>query len=54
MPPIPKLHGQFHVTRLFELDDLQYGTRFDDIEILRFQLSNPRQYTIQGLTRIMG
>ncbi|PNW71791.1 hypothetical protein CHLRE_16g685573v5 [Chlamydomonas reinhardtii] len=54
VPPIPKLHGQFHVTRLFELDDLQYGTRFDDIEILRFQLSNPRQYTIQGLTRIMG
>lgn len=31
-----------------------YGTRFDDIEIHRFKLSNPRQYTIQGLTRLHG
>ncbi|EFJ46519.1 hypothetical protein VOLCADRAFT_93072 [Volvox carteri f. nagariensis] len=54
VPPVPKLGGRFHVSRLYELDDLQYGTRFEDIEIHRYQLSNPRQYTIQGLTRIMG
>ncbi|KXZ46896.1 hypothetical protein GPECTOR_39g390 [Gonium pectorale] len=54
VPPVPKLGGRVQVTRLFELDDLQYGTRFEDIEILRYQLSNPRQYTIQGITRLMG
>ncbi|GLC41825.1 hypothetical protein PLESTM_001244100 [Pleodorina starrii] len=54
VPPVPKLGGRFHVSRLYELDDLQYGTRFEDIEIHRYRLSNPRQYTIQGLTRIMG
>ncbi|GIL89716.1 hypothetical protein Vretimale_16624 [Volvox reticuliferus] len=54
VPAAAKLGGRFHVSRLYELDDLQYGTRFEDIEIHRFHLSNPRQYTIQGLTRIMG
>ncbi|KAG2488831.1 hypothetical protein HYH03_012630 [Edaphochlamys debaryana] len=54
VPPIPKLGGRIQVSRLYELDDLQYGTRFDDIEIHRYQLSNPRQYTIQGITRLMG
>ncbi|GFR53147.1 hypothetical protein Agub_g15867 [Astrephomene gubernaculifera] len=54
VPARPKLGGRFQVTRLYELDDLQYGTRFEDIEIHRFQLSNPRHYTIQGITRIMG
>ncbi|PNH11738.1 Synaptotagmin-5 [Tetrabaena socialis] len=54
VPPIPKLGGRVMVSRLYELDDLAYGTRFEDIEILRYHLSNPRQYTIQGITRIMG
>lgn len=52
-PPKPVL-GKFYVSRIYELDDVKYGTNFNDIEIHRFHLSNPRQVSVQGITRILG
>lgn len=40
--------------RKIELDDLAYGTHFADIKVVRYQLTNPRRYSVQGVARLMG
>uniref|UniRef100_A0A7R9YRJ3 Uncharacterized protein n=1 Tax=Chlamydomonas euryale TaxID=1486919 RepID=A0A7R9YRJ3_9CHLO len=53
-PPRPKLGGRFQFGRIFELDDVPYGTAFKDMQIIRYQLSNPRSFNVQQVTRVMG
>ncbi len=54
VPPAARLGGQVVVTRIFELDDMPYGSSLADVEIWRFQLTNQRSFNIQGICRIMG
>ncbi len=42
------------VSRLFELDDVQYGTAFSAIQINRFQLTNQRMFSVQDICRLHG
>ncbi|KAG2493824.1 hypothetical protein HYH03_008042 [Edaphochlamys debaryana] len=44
-PPAPRLGGKFQVSRIYELDDLEYGTH-KTIEILRYDLSNVRKHNL--------
>jgi len=54
MPPKPILGGRYHIARLYELDDVDFGTSFSAIEVRRYSIGNLRQFTLQQLSRIMG
>jgi len=45
--------GRFDVGRVFELDDVPYGTALDRMEVFQYSLTNGRQYTVQEMTGIM-
>lgn len=38
----------FDVSRIFELDDVPYGTNLDQMDVIQYELSNARQYTVRG------
>mmetsp|Transcript_44122 Transcript_44122/g.114281 ORF Transcript_44122/g.114281 Transcript_44122/m.114281 type:complete len:401 (-) Transcript_44122:228-1430(-) len=51
-PPKTKVGG-VSVGRIFELDDVPYGTAFNHMAILEFDLSNMRSASVQAVTNIM-
>jgi hypothetical protein len=53
-PPRPKLGGKYAFSRIFQLDDVPFGSSLDSMAINRYQLSNMRNFNIQEVTRVMG
>ncbi|KAG2422343.1 hypothetical protein HXX76_016103 [Chlamydomonas incerta] len=47
-PPVAKAGGRLQIARLYELDDLPYGTGFNEIEIHTYEISNTRPYGVKG------
>lgn len=52
LPPISKLNLSF--TRFFELDDVAYGSSLSTMHVLKYQVFNPRQFTLQSIVPVMG
>lgn len=52
-PPKMVARGKYALARVFELDDVEYGTGFDSMHIVKYQLTNPRQFSVQDLTGMM-
>lgn len=46
--------GRYVFGRMYQLDDVPYGTAFASMVINRFSLSNPRSFNIQQITHVMG
>lgn len=49
LPPKSKIEGRYQVARIYELDDVAYGTSFSDILLHKFQLSSQRQWEVAAL-----
>ncbi|KAG2422340.1 hypothetical protein HXX76_016100 [Chlamydomonas incerta] len=47
-PPKAKLGGRYQLARLYELDNLPYGTGFGDMEIHIYDISNTRQHNVKA------
>ncbi|KAG2422341.1 hypothetical protein HXX76_016101 [Chlamydomonas incerta] len=47
-PPKAKLGGRFQLARLYELDDMPYGTGFGEIEIHIYDISNTRPHSVKA------
>ncbi|KAG2422342.1 hypothetical protein HXX76_016102 [Chlamydomonas incerta] len=51
-PPKAKLGGRYQLARLYELDDLPYGTGFNEIEIHAYEISKTRPHSIKAALQL--
>lgn len=52
MPPKRVLGGKYSISRLYELDDVPYGTGFRDMALQKYELHSPVTVSVNGVAKL--